>query len=225
MAITTFLSEKIQDPRVRGTSFSSTYTENFSILFSASSQTGTYIHKLKYDPDPGVSSSNPGFITVVIPSIDFNQIFNMGIQTTETKIENNIKTIITFNGKRTLTIDYEGQSGFNTDVSDTVMISYQTQTFNYIETMYMTGEAEDLWNRTTAPTIYMHGKLADSNSVSATNITANAITSAKINNNAVTNAKIANESITSEKIKFSFTNLTTPTGQPQRKKMTFVQGT
>ena len=224
MAITTFLSEKIRDPRVRGTSSSSTYTENFSVLFSASNQTGTFVHKLKYDPSPGASSSNPGSITVVIPSVSFNQTFNMGTQTVKTKTANNIKITVTFNGRRTLTIDYEGQSGFNADVSDTVAISYQTQVSSYIEVMYMTGEAEDLWSRIDTPTIYIHGKLADSNSVSATNIAANAITSAKINNNAVTNAKIANESITSEKIKFTFTNLTTPTGEPQRVKITFAQG-
>ena len=88
----------------------------------------------------------------------------------------------------------------------------------------MTGEAENLWSRTDTPTIYIHGKLADSNSVSASNIAANAITSAKINNNAVTSAKIANGSITSEKINFTFTNLTTPTGEPQRVKIAFAQG-
>lgn len=224
MAITTFLSEKIRDPRVRGTSSSSTYTENFSVLFSASNQTGTYTHKLKYDPNPGASSSRPGSITVVIPRISFNKTFNMGTSTTQTKTANKVKVTVTFNGRRTLTINYEGQSGFNTDISDTVAISYQTQVSSYIEVMYMTGEAENLWSRTGTPTIYIHGKLADNNSVSSANIAANAITSAKINNNAVTSAKIANESITSEKIKFTFTNLTTPTGAPQRVKIAFAQG-
>ena len=85
-------------------------------------------------------------------------------------------------------------------------------------------DPESLNARTTTPTIYVHGKLSDVDSVSTNNIVGGAVTAAKLGTGSVTTNKIGNEQVTSEKIKFNFTDLTTPEGEPQRKKMAFVQG-
>ena len=99
MPITTFLQEKVRDPRVKGAPFSDTVEENFSINFETSSNNPIDI-ELEFDPSFDNDSITFSFLT---PS-QRTHTFSTGSEGT-----------VTFNGLRTnlnVTINYDGRRNF-----------------------------------------------------------------------------------------------------------------
>ena len=215
MPITTFLQEKVRDPRVKGAPFSDTVEENFSINFETSSNNPIDI-ELEFDPSFDNDSITFSFLT---PS-QRTHTFSTGSEGTVTfnGLRTNLNVTINYDGRRNFEITYTNSSG--QIVAATFKIAYTRESFQYIRTMYMNynTDAEGSW--ATTPSIYLHGYLADSEVVSTKNIATNAVTNTKLGNLSVSTSKIADNAVTSAKINFSRTALTTPTGELTRYKIT-----
>lgn len=223
MAITTFLSEKVRDPRTKGVAPSpQEITENFSIQMIIENISGDATYKLR--ANPVLDAENQ--LTITFPALDpnFSLEFPIGEVYEDADIVGGIDLTIAYDGDRTINLDWTVDDDSINDVDGIIYVTYTAESFHFIETMYMQYDPESSNARTMTPAIYIHGKLSDVDSVNTNNIVGGAVTAAKLGTGSVTTNKIGNEQVTSEKIKFNFTNLTTPTGQPQRKKMTFVQG-
>lgn len=224
MAITTFLSEKVRDPRTKGVAPSpQEITENFNIQIIIENISGSATYKLRANPVLDVENQ----LTITFPALDPEFILELPIGETysDEDIIGGIDLTIEYDGDRTINLDWTVDDDSINDIDGIIYVAYTAESFHFIETMYMQYDSENSSARTMTPTIYVHGKLSDVDSVNTNNIVGGAITAAKLGTGSVTTNKIGNEQVTSEKIKFSFTDLTTPEGEPQRKKITFVQGT
>lgn len=218
MPITTFLKEKIRDPRVKGAPFAEEMTENFNISFASGSSTKNFEIQFDLAPQDEIVLS---FLTFLTNVSDLTFIF--GTEQTYNNLKNTQQTFtmsITYNGQRRFDITYINNTG--NVVAETIAATYTPEDYKYIETMYMRYDTSETDAQLSIPSIYIHGNLADSASVTATNLANNAVTTAKLAGQSVTTEKIANNNITWEKLKCELTNVTTPTGQPQRMKWRFI---
>lgn len=223
MAITTFLSEKVRDPRTKGVAPSpQEITENFSIQMIIENISGDATYKLR--ANPVLDAENQ--LAITFPALDPNFSLELPIGEVYEDVDTvgGIDLTIAYDGDRTINLDWTVDDDSINDIDGIIYVTYTAESFHFIETMYMQYDPESSNARTMTPAIYIHGKLSDVDSVNTNNIVGGAVTAAKLGTGSVTTNKIGNEQVTSEKIKFSFTNLTTPEGEPQRKKMTFVQG-
>lgn len=226
MAITTFLSEKVRDPRTKGVAPSpQEITENFSIQIIIENISGDAIYKLR--ANPVLDAENQ--LTIIFPALDpnFSLELPIGEVYENTDIVGGINLTIAYDGDRTINLDWTVDDDSINDIDGVIYVTYIAESFHFIETMYMQYDSENSSARTMTPTIYVHGKLSDIDSVNTNNIVSGAITAAKLGTGSVTTNKIGNEQVTSEKIKFNFTELKTDQDvsyTPQRWKITFVQG-
>lgn len=218
MSVMTFLREKIRDPRTKGIPVSQEITESFNATFEVIQGSGAITHKLTYNPIYEDS------ININFTELDINWDFNTGVEDTATETTEDFSLTINYDGDRTISIGWVIINLEIEDITETITVTYTPENFKYIETLYMQYDSDAINARSTDPVIYLHGKLADVNAITATNITANAVTSTKINDNSITTNKVVDGAITSEKINFGFLDLVTPEDAPQRVKLRFMQG-
>lgn len=213
MPITTFLQEKVRDPRVKGAPFSDEAEENFNISFETSSNNPIDI-ELEFDP----SFDNGVVFYFLTPRQVSNEFLVGNSDHWDVSLQTGLNVRVNYDGRRNFEITYTNSSG--QVVAATLKVAYTRESFQYIRTMYMNynTDAEGSWS--TTPSIYLHGYLADSEVVSTRNIATNAVTNTKLGNSSVSTSKIADNAVTSAKINFSRTALTTPTGELTRYKIT-----
>lgn len=213
MPITTFLQEKVRDPRVKGAPFSDTVEENFNINFETSSNNPIDI-ELEFDP-----SFNDNVTFYFLTPRQISNEFPVGdVDYWNVSLQTGLNVRVNYDGRRNFEITYTNSSG--QVVAATLKVAYTKESFQYIRTMYMNYNTDVEGSWATTPSIYLHGYLADSEVVSTRNIATNAVTNTKLGNLSVSTSKIADNAVTSAKINFSRTALTTPTGELTRYKIT-----
>lgn len=206
MPVTTFLQEKIRDPRVKGAPLSEEMSteENFNITFETTLADPIHI-ELEFDP----SIEEEDIVFSFLTPRQLQTAFYTGLAESENfnTLQTNLSVTVAYNGRRSFDITYTNNTGQT--ISSTLKIAYTKESFQYIRTMYMQcNDAEANNVRQVSPYIYLHGYLADSAAVVAKNLAANSVTTAKLADQSVTTAKIANSAVTSAKINFSYTDLT-----------------
>ncbi len=204
MPITTFLKEKIRDPRVKGApSSSSAIIENFDINFVTNAESPLNFN-LKFDP---VLSNN---ITLNFSELDTEDIiFTCGTSSINTYViledegVNVLQIEINYDGRRNFSITYVIAEGYDNlfPIEEIITFTYFPEEFQFIETVYMQYDTSTPIARFSSPTIYLHGKLADNNAIVAANLSSNAVTTAKLSQNCVTTDKIANANVTWAKLR------------------------
>lgn len=204
MPVTTFLKEKIRDPRVKGApSSSSAIIENFDINFITNAELPLNFD-LKFDPFLNNT------ITLNFSELDTEDIiFTCGIPSINTyvilKDENTdvLQIEISYDGRRNFSITYTITEGYDNlfPIEEIITFNYFPEEFQFIETTYMQYDTSAPLARFLTPTIYLHGKLADNNAIVAANLSSNAVTTAKLSQNCVTTDKIANANVTWAKLR------------------------
>lgn len=213
MPITTFLQEKVRDPRVKGAPFSDAVEENFNINFETNSNNPIDI-ELEFDP-----SFNDSIVFYFLTPRQISNEFPVGdIDHWDVSLQTGLNVRVNYDGRRNFEITYTNSSG--QIVAVTLKVAYTRKSFQYIRTMYMNYNTDVEGSWATTPSIYLHGYLADSEVVSTRNIATNAVTNTKLGNSSVSTSKIADNAVTSAKINFNRTALTTPTGELTRYKIT-----
>lgn len=212
MPVTTFLQEKVRDPRVKGAPFSDEAEENFNINFETASNNPINI-ELEFDP----SFDNGVVFYFLTPRQVSNEFLVGDSDHWDVSLQTGLNVRVNYDGRRNFEITYTNSSG--QVVAVTLKIAYTQESFQYIRTMYMNynTDVDGSWGAT--PSIYLHGRLADANAVSTDNIALAAVTTPKIENLSVSTNKIANKAVTTEKINFVITGLTTPAGELTRYKI------
>lgn len=202
MPVTTFLKEKIRDPRVKGAPSSSSITENLDINFTIGGEPINFT--LKFDP---VWEGN---IILNFSELDIEDtIFISGTAQTYENIiweyndVNIIQINIIYDGRRNFRITYISNEEYDNlfPIEEIITFTYYPEEFRFIETAYMQYNTDAQINRFLDPTIYLHGKLADNNAIVAANLSSNAVTTAKLSQNCVTTDKIANANVTWAKLR------------------------
>lgn len=204
MPVTTFLKEKIRDPRVKGApSSSSAIIENFDINFITNAEPPLNFD-LKFDPFLNNT------ITLNFSKLETEDIvFICGTSSANTYVilkEENVNILqieINYDGRRNFNITYIIAEGYDNlfPIEEVITFTYFPEEFRFIETAYMQYDTSAPLARFLNPTIYLHGKLADSNAIVAANLSSNAVTAAKLAQNCVTTEKIANANVTWAKLR------------------------